>query len=61
MAFTLLTEAGGRLLLEDNTGAILLEDAPTIYWGGQLAAERGKIYPYSYQVGGRENPVTPRW
>jgi len=50
MALYLLTEDGGKILLEDNTGAILLEESPTEFWGGSLAVERGFISPDSYQV-----------
>lgn len=49
MALYLLTEDGGHLLLEDNTGALLLEDPPEV-WGGRLDLERADIRHDSYQT-----------
>lgn len=48
MALYLLTEDGGRILLEDNTGALLLEDPPE-YWTGDVEMKHGQIEPSSYQ------------
>lgn len=50
MALYLLTEDGGHILIEDNTGALLLEESPTPYWDGSLALEKASIHPHSYQV-----------
>lgn len=60
--FYLLNEDGSKLLLENLSGALLLDSLGTqTYWNGGLAEERGKIYVDSWQMGFRDNPTKLRW
>lgn len=61
MSFYLLQEDGSKLLLEDESGYLLLEYDNVEYWAGFVAIENGKVYQDSWQMGERPNPNQLKW
>lgn len=48
----LLLEDDGKILLENNDGAVLIESVEdATFWTGGVGLERGAVSPGSYQVG----------
>lgn len=58
----LLQEDGMKLVLEDLSGALLLDSSEEpVLWAGQLGLVHGKVYFDSWQHGDRPNPFRLRW
>lgn len=61
MASYILTEDGFKILLEDGTGALLIEEEPFGGWNGSNGVDRARVYVDSFQMGARENPRKVVW